>query len=228
MDFYLGQPEFKTALTVSEKYLDYPVITWRKLFESVNYKVKKALNMNTQLKAEDNIHEKEEVGVEDIIMSEQNKMLREAKFEHNITVKGEKSLDVKVKDQEIKINCTTLEKIDIYYYPIDYEILISNDPFNDMAFEKCTFIRTENKTTIDAKGKTQIDVPIPSEYHQKSLFIQVKGDDYLLKEAVFYESNMIVYVNKEEKLVQVLNEQEKPLPFVRRRSGWIRVVGFEE
>ena len=97
-----------------------------------------------------------------------------------------------------------------------------------MAFEKCTFIRTENKTTIDAKGKTQIDVPIPSEYHQKSLFIQVKGDDYLLKEAVFYESNMIVYVNKEEKLVQVLNEQEKPLPFVRRRSGWIRVVGFEE
>lgn len=62
-------------------------------------------------------------------------MLRETKFEHNITVKGEKSLDIKVKDQDIEINCTHLNKIDIFYYPIDYEILISNDPFNNMVSE---------------------------------------------------------------------------------------------
>lgn len=139
-------------------------------------------------------------------------MLRNDMFEAKI-LKGEKSLDVIVKDQEIKINCTTLNQIEIFYYPIDYEILISNDPFSQVAFEKCTFIRTNSKTIIDAKGKTSINVPIPKEYLQKTLFIQVKGDDYLQKEAVFYESNLIIYSNKEERLLQVLDSKERPLPF---------------
>jgi len=89
--------------------------------------------LGAQLKVQENIHDKKEIDLNDIVMDEQNKMLRDQKFEHNIVVKGEKSLDVTVKDQEIKINCTTLEKIDVFYYPVDYEILISNDPFSQMV-----------------------------------------------------------------------------------------------
>jgi hypothetical protein len=99
----------------------------------VNYKVKKALNLDAKLKVRDNIQGKTDVQLSDIIMEEQNKMLRNDKFEANI-LKGEKSLDVVVKDQEIKINCTTLDRIDIFYYPIDYEILISNDPFSQVVY----------------------------------------------------------------------------------------------
>jgi hypothetical protein len=106
--------------------------SWQKLFESVNYKVKKALNLGAELNVRENLLEKDVVNVNDIVLDEQNKMLRNQKFEKNI-LKGEKSLDVVVKDQEIRINCTTLNKIEIFYYPIDYEILISNDPFSQMV-----------------------------------------------------------------------------------------------
>jgi hypothetical protein len=126
------------------------------LFESVNYKVKKALDMGAELKVTENIHDKKDIDLNDIIMDEQNKMLRDQKFEHNIAIKGEKSLDVNVKDQEIRITCTTLNKLDVYYYPVDYEILISNDPFTQMVSSLNMFLIFRHlKSVLSSKPKTK-------------------------------------------------------------------------
>ena len=36
LDFYQGYPNFGVAREICEKYLDYPVLSWRKLFEDIS------------------------------------------------------------------------------------------------------------------------------------------------------------------------------------------------
>ena len=108
LDFYSGYPNFKIAREICEKYLDYPILSWRNLFYDI-----------TNQLAE---YDGEELINDDLVkLNEKKKNLTGAKTEE--TIRAEINQDEIIVFQQ---NCY---EIIINYYLIDLEVLYSKNPF---------------------------------------------------------------------------------------------------
>lgn len=121
------------------------VCSWRKYFENVNYKIKKATNKQLSDEIVDPDEVKfDEMSKDDQVLNEQNKLLRNTKFEKQIQ-KTQKSLDFTIKDHQIVVNYYRLSKIEAKFYKIDFEILFSKKPFDKIvSFLSMSFRNADN------------------------------------------------------------------------------------
>ena len=112
LDFYTGSPDFKIARSICDKYLDYPILSWRNMF----YEIANQL-------AE---YDGEEL-IDDTRLMDENKLGQNPR---NLKgAKTEEILNVELQNDEILILHQNCKWIDINYYLIDLEVLYSMNPF---------------------------------------------------------------------------------------------------
>ena len=112
LDFYIGYPNFKNARDICEKYLDYPVLSWRNLFYEM-------ANQLAEYDGEDLI---------DDTAANQEKKLTE-KQKNLKSAKTEEILNAELQQDEIQIVYQNCNELTINYYLIDLEVLYSRNPF---------------------------------------------------------------------------------------------------
>ena len=112
LDFYIGYPNFKTAREICEKYLDYPVLSWRNLFYEI-------ANQLAEYDGEALIDDTE--ANQDKKLTEKQKNLKSAQTEEILAVELEK--------EEINVSCRNCKEFILNYYLIDLEVLFSRNPF---------------------------------------------------------------------------------------------------
>ena len=112
LDFYIGYPNFKIAREICEKYLDYPVLSWRNLFYEM-------ANQLAEYDGEDLI---------DDTLANQEKKLTE-KQKNLKSAKTEEILNVELQMDEMNIVHQNCNELTINYYLIDLEVLYSRNPF---------------------------------------------------------------------------------------------------
>ena len=112
LDFYIGYPNFKKAREICEKYLDYPVLSWRNLFYEM-------ANQLAEYDGEDLI---------DDTLANQDKKLTE-KQKNLKSAKTEELLNAELQQDEMNVVHQNCNELTINYYLIDLEVLYSRNPF---------------------------------------------------------------------------------------------------
>lgn len=161
LDVQAGFPHFKTARLIVEKYLNYPVLSWRKLFRQ----------LKGQLDEFDGDQAQEGADLQDAEISKNEKSLtKEEVLSAQITT---------VKEcKKIEITYNNLKQLQINYYVFDLELLFSIHPFIKQNFEQFGLVHPNLVTsrTLDKSAATQtLLVDLPEEFAGKNLFIQITG-----------------------------------------------------
>jgi len=110
LDLYSDDTEFKTGRTICERYITYPVISWRNRF----------IDLANQIAEVDG-----EVGI-DKIMTEEDQTAGEKDLKGTVEyLKAE----LKEGDGTIRLQTKNISKLLIYYHKIDIEVMFSENPF---------------------------------------------------------------------------------------------------
>jgi len=108
LDFFIGYPNFKVARDICDKYLDYPLLSWRSWFYEIS-------NQIAEYDGE-------------VIAEEQKDKLLEEKKKEKGAVK-EEILMVELDGEKFIVTHQNITEIKVSYYLIDLEVLFSRNPF---------------------------------------------------------------------------------------------------
>jgi len=109
LDFYSGYPNFVKARSICENYLDYPVLSWRKLFVEV-------ANQIAEYDGEELILPEKEVSEDQLKLNLKN-------------AEKEEVLNAELDKANMNLAFQNVSSITISYYVIDLEVLFSRNPF---------------------------------------------------------------------------------------------------
>src|SRR5690606_35014211 len=126
----------------SERYIDYPVQRWNKLFATVRQQL-------------DEI----EHGSKDLVDVE-----KRDESQSYLAHKSE-SLEFEVKNDQIIIHHQNIDKVNISYYKMDIELLFSTSPFvqNNLGF--FAYIKPNTTETVDLNSDThETVISVPKEF----------------------------------------------------------------
>ena len=113
LDFYTGYPNFKLAREICEKYLDYPVLSWRSLF----------IDIANQLAEYDGDE------MEDEALAGEKKNEKDRLKENQKGAAKEQVLKGELEGPAVKITHKNVEEVTVSIYQINLEILFSRSPF---------------------------------------------------------------------------------------------------
>jgi hypothetical protein len=148
-DLYKGMPEFKKARGLCEKYLDYPVITWRSLF----------MEIANQLSDFDG----------DAIDEEDSKAKKQQSNEKEI-------LQSTIHKDQINILYSNIAEIKVEFFTIDLEVLFSLYPFVSNECEKLIFCQphgTVLKPVENTNLTEKVTIPIDERFVKNNLIVKV-------------------------------------------------------
>ena len=147
---------FKVAREVWKKYEDYPVITWRMLFNEII----------DQLKEFDGIEEHDsDIDLEDIDKKKEN--LKKSK-------KLEPTLDFNIEDKKWNIDYTNIESVTVKYYIVNPEILFTRAPFLIQNTEEFSYVKPVYQTIKSLpKKSTTFSFEINKDFENKNVIIEV-------------------------------------------------------
>ena len=111
LDFYTGFPKFSVAREVVERYLAYPILSWRSLFVEI-------ANQLAEYDGEDIQEEELTKGKED-----------DAKKKNLKAAEKEESLHAELEGKTVILNYQNLGEFTVSLYEINLEILFSRNPF---------------------------------------------------------------------------------------------------
>lgn len=193
LDFIHGQESnFEKARAIVEKYLAYPVISWRNLF----------CEMANQLAEYD--------GEEPVQLVEQ---LEKGKPKTQATETAE-SLSVELEGKNLRVTYQNIgEEIEFLYYKVDFEVIFSKNPFFFKNMEDYSHVipnlKTCEKVKMDSVPNT-LSVPIPAALANTNVYIQVKGK--AKSTFVHYmTSSLKIQLNENYGQIKVMDDKLKPL-----------------
>ena len=201
LDLYSDDTEFKTGRTICERYITYPVISWRNRF----------IDLANQIAEVDG-----EVGI-DKIMTEEDQTAGEKDLKGTVEyLKAE----LKEGDGTIRLQTKNISKLLIYYHKIDIEVMFSENPFllsqsnaNQQNTELASIKAHKTETLLisgDSKSEYEISsIEIPQELANSNIVIQVKGENQsqVLR---YFPSQMKIYILESIGEIKVKHEN-KPL-----------------
>jgi hypothetical protein len=186
--FYKEQPD--TALKIAEKYADYPVDRWQKLFAQVISQTKEVSGDKAQsLDPED----------------------REQR--QDVLADTEPSFEFKVENREIVIDYRHLEEVRVNYYRMDLEFLFSSNPFVSSDSGRFSLVRpnASDVVKLPGGGKTKHAFALPKDFHTSNVLVEIVGPGSK-KSAAYYANTLNVQVAENYGRLSVRDaETDKPL-----------------
>ncbi|KRW99353.1 hypothetical protein PPERSA_02465 [Pseudocohnilembus persalinus] len=207
LDFYNGYPNFYKAREISQKYLDYPILSWRKLFKSIDeqlseydegQKLEENLSEKMKKKEEENPEDKKEIG----------KNLDSAEKEEQILPTLEKDC--------IQIGYCNLSSIQIRYFVLNLEQLFSKNPFIDMSKFEFEYVQANHQQLIVVQKSAQIkyeQVKIPENLLKQNMVIQLVAKNEPVN-LLYNSSFMKIQVLEKYGQVKVTDNEYKPIDTV--------------
>lgn len=192
IDFYVGAPEYKAAKEVVDKYLNYPVISWRLLM----------IDMKEQLKE----YEGKECDTEINREEEESKARNKRK-----TILTEPQLSIDLEGKNVTVDYMNIESVIFKYYIIDLEILFSRSPFLAKNTEDFSYVKPHSIEEVKLlRNQQSIKHPIPDEYVNKNVVIEVSSQGQQ-KFQTYFSNSLKVHVFENYGEVKVTDSSSKPL-----------------
>lgn len=223
-----SSPPFSIARTMCEKYIAYPVTTWKDLFVKIANQI-----ADYDLDNEDTPEAKQ----------------KKLDSEFNQKLKLSKSLEAAQDTNGMKIKFRSpenLKKLTFDLFEIDLEVLYSVNPFLGNSFQSLVYVKPTYSWTEEVSRKKNIHFQnfnffletetqdkemfekkfsIPEKYSSTSAIIKVRGDS-LTKIFIFSHNELTLKINKLSGYIKVTSSTtQKSLPqtyikcFVKMKDG---------
>ena len=165
ISFYKEEPG--KAKAIAEKYADYPVDRWQKLFANVTAQADEIQNDRVQP-----VDEKDREQMQDQLAA------------------SEPSLQLEVANREVTIGYDNVSDVTLNYYKMDLEFLFSTNPFGMGNSDMFAIIKpNETRKIALPRDKDRYTLELPAAYHSNNVLIEVKGSG--AKAAVPHYSNSL-------------------------------------
>ena len=190
LDFMTGYPDFTKSKLICEKYLSYPVLTWRNLFVEI-------ANQLSEYENEDFEADTDET---------KKKKTRVQQADESPFVEGE------IVEGNVKISYKNQNRVHLEFYQIDLEVLFSQDPYEDKLNSSLTKVLpflTETHKLSNSPDFQSTTIAIPKNLQTQNLLIRVIDDSR--------QSNLLKYVPF--KLNSSLNEKYGVLKLTDINTG---------
>ncbi|NLX57883.1 MAG: hypothetical protein GXY74_02205 [Phycisphaerae bacterium] len=184
--------DHKVARGVAEKYAEYPVERWRKLFQAV-------------LAQLDEIDGKAAKVVDDEDRTQSQTRLAET----------EPGFDFTVEARKITLNYQNLDRVTVNYYLMDIELLFSRQPFVQQVSGQFSTIRPNHTETVTlaADAKTKV-FDLPKQFHNSNVLVEITGGGVAKSQAYCANSLALQVIENYGQLKVAHAESGKALPAV--------------
>jgi hypothetical protein len=198
IDFVNGYPNFTISKKICEKYLMYPVLTWRNLF----------IEIANQL-----------AEYEELELSSQ---LADSDYKADGSINGVPKapiLNISLEQKKIKIFSERITKLTISYYKIDLEVIFTFSPFsieNTKQFGQIVPFLVQKINLSNSEENNLSYHDIPESIFESNLYIEINAceNNFNKSEYLMYiPFNLNFHVNYEEGLIKLIEPVEsKPVP----------------
>ena len=197
LDFMNGYPKFEKAKKICEKYLVYPVLTWRNLFVEIA----------------NQLAEFEETELIEKMIDEDEEKTNQQKS------KTAPSLDCRIEKNTIEITYENLESVDVKMFKIDLEAFVSLNPFSEISVQQYTYTTPFSHETINLDtNEKKVAYMIPEALKRENLFIQVTSQKLGISNSHYLEYvpfSLSYHINKEFGILKLIEPSTiKPVPKV--------------
>jgi len=197
LDFYSGYPNFKVAREIVEKYLEYPVLSWRSLF----------VEIANQLAEYDGDE------MEDETLAGEKKNEKDRMKENNKGADKEEVLKGELEGQFVKITHKNVAEATISIYQINLEILFSRNPFLSQNSDHFNYVKPNHSERVEL-GNSELEklhkYEIPNEFKKSNVYIQVRSADKSFA-VTYFSTSLKVTVLENYGQVKVVDANDQPL-----------------
>ena len=211
LDFFIGaESGFKVAMSISQKYADYPILSWKVLFTEIL----------------DQLEEfKEGVDYDEAIDNE-DETKRKANLKKSINL--EPTLHCELDHSYIKVEYNNIKKLLVKYYVMDPEVLFSRTPFLNQNTEDFAYVKPMEKQEVELDKKLKSDqFEIIEKLKNQNLVIEVTGEG---KQAflTYFATSLKVAINENFGELKVVDKDDQPLSkvyvkaFSKEKNGTVK------
>jgi hypothetical protein len=187
---YLGaylafyQEDTPTARAIAERYTDYPVERWAKLFD----------NVRSQL---DEIE-----GAETAVIDEKSRTQRQTQL-----AATEPGFDFEVEARQVALNFQNITECRVNYYLMDIELLFSRNPFAQQYADHFSTVRPNDTQALrlDADGN-HATFPLPERFHSSNVMVEIEGAG-VKKSQTYYANALTLQTIENYGQLKVMHKQ---------------------
>lgn len=185
--FYRAEPD--AAQKIAQKYADYPVDRWQKLFAQVVTQVKEISGGKSDVQDE-----------------------KDREQQQDALADTEPSYEFKVENREIVITYRNIPEVRVNYYRMDLEFLFSSNPFVSSDSGRFSMVRPNATAIVKLpKGKNSHTITLPEDFHTSNVLVEIVGAG-TKKAAAYYANKLDVQVAENYGRISVREaETGKPL-----------------
>jgi hypothetical protein len=182
--FYRADPA--AARAIARRYTGYPVDRWRERFAAVAAQA-------------DEIDGKGPAVIDDQSRNQQQQQL----------AAKESTLDLKVENNEVKLNYANLDAVTVNYHEMDLEFLFSTNPFVSSDSGGFSVVRPNKSERVQLpKDRNEHRFQLPKEYQAKNVLIEIIGGDKKRSQAV-YANELVTAVSENFGILTVRHAGDK-------------------
>ncbi len=203
-EFFRERP--KAARTVAEKYREYPVDRWRKLFQ----------NALAQL---DEIE-----GDAAQVSDAEDRDQRQGKL-----AAATSTFDFSVENRSVTVQFQNLSKVRVNYYRMDIELLFSRQPFVQEQSDRFGFIMPNRSAEVSLPAKGGVHTfALPAEFNGANVVVELVAEGKRVSKPCFAHELSLQVAEPYGQLRVVHKETRKALPkayvkaYARQQDGTIR------
>ncbi|KAL4445666.1 hypothetical protein ABPG74_006217 [Tetrahymena malaccensis] len=240
LDFYKGYPNFKVAREIIEKYLDYPIISWRNLFYDM-------ANQIAEYDGEDLIGE-------ELVKNFQSKFSQIYFFNYqlNLNISGESQLkkedkaqtdkqqvlSIRFDDKKIIVEHKNIPKeLTLTFYKIDLEVFFSKKPFLSNISEDFSYLQPSHTQVVQLNDEdknqstaTVSKFDVPEQLQGSNVYIQAISGPFLKAGVTYFSTQLKVSLYSDDAYLKITDQGNSLLSkiyvkvFSKNKSGKIDFI----
>jgi hypothetical protein len=189
-------PSFATAREITAQYLQFPDLSWRKMFQEIA----------NQLAEYDGAQ-----GIE--IQEDEDKAIKHASNKEQSEKAEYLKAENKQDSNDITLTYMNLESVTVSYFKLNMEILFSKDPFLDKNINNFSFVNPNAQEVVTLDPSTDFanhTITVPQELQSSSLFVHIQGQSRSTTLKIF-NSNLRVHPIEDFGLLKIADKAGKIL-----------------
>jgi hypothetical protein len=204
VDFFSA--DHRRARAIANKYKEYPVDRWRKLFDEVRSQLDEIEGKAPQ------------------VVDDKDRTQRQTRL-----AATEPALDFNVEARKVTLHYQNLNAVTINYYLMDIELLFSRNPFVQHYAGQFAYIRpNETRRLALPDGKDFLVFDLPAEFRNKNVMIEIRGKGVQKSQAYYAHSLKLQMVATYGRIHVADAKTGRPLPkvyvkvYARIKGGRVR------